>query len=115
MRATRLFLLSAVALGAACPLAWSEEAKVRLFKVMTVKDEIVIGLNADELPAIGADAGAVAHALAQKGDLTVWRYNVQRGPNGDLQLAPTARIGLIANASLRVEPYATTYAVVPHP
>jgi hypothetical protein len=29
-------------------------------------------------------------------------------------LAPTAKIGLIANSSLRVEHYTTPYAVVPH-
>jgi hypothetical protein len=95
--------------------AWAQENKVNLFKIITVKDDIVIGLTADELKALGgSDAGAVAHALAQKGDMTVWQYNVRRGPNGELQQAPTAKIGLIANASLRVEPYTTPYAVVPH-
>jgi len=62
----------------------------------------------------GTDASAVAHALAQKGDLTVWQYNVHRGPNGELQQAPTAKIGLLANSSLRVEPYSTPYAILPH-
>jgi len=93
--------------------AWAQEKKVTLFKVITVKDEIVIGLTADELKALGgSDAGAVAHA--QKGDMTVWQYNVHRGANGEMQQAPTQRVGLIANASLRVEPYATPYAIVPH-
>jgi len=95
--------------------AWAQEKKVTLFRVITVKDEVVIGLTADELKALGgSDAGAIAHALAQKGDMTVWQYNVRRGPNGELQQAPTAKIGLIANASLRVEPYTTPYAIVPH-
>jgi hypothetical protein len=92
-----------------------QENKMQLFKVTTVKDEIVIGLSADELKALGgSDAGAVAHALAQKGDMTVWQYNVHRGVNGELVQSPTAKIGLLANASLRVEPYATTYTIVPH-
>jgi hypothetical protein len=95
--------------------AWAEESKTSLFKVVTVKDEIVIGLSTDELKALGGtDASAVAHALAQKGDMAVWQYNVHRGPNGELQQAPTAKIGLIANSSLRVEPYTTPYAIVPH-
>jgi hypothetical protein len=95
--------------------ASAQEKKINLFKVVTVKDEIVIGLSADELKAAGGnDAGAVAHALAQKGDMTVWQYNVHRGANGDLQQAPTAKIGLIAHSSLRVEPYATPYIIVPH-
>lgn len=96
--------------------AWAQEAKMNLFKIVTVKDEIIIGLSPDELKALGGnDAAAVAHALAQKGDLTVWQYNVHRGPNGEMQQAPTAKIGLLANSSLRVEPYTTPYQVVPHP
>jgi hypothetical protein len=95
--------------------ACAEEAKTSLFKVVTIKDEIVIGLSTDELKALGgADASAVAHALAQKGDMAVWQYNVHRGANGELQQAPTAKIGLIANSSLRVEPYTTPYTIVPH-
>jgi hypothetical protein len=96
--------------------AWAQETKMNLFKVVTVKDEIVIGLSAEELRSLGGnDASAVAHALAQKGDLTVWQYNVHRGQNGELQQAPTAKIGLLANASLRVEPYTTPYQIMPHP
>ena len=101
------------------PNAWAQETrqetKTALFKVVTSKDEIIIGLTTDELKALGGtDAAAVAHALAQKGDMAVWQYNVHRGPNGELQESPTARIGLIANSSLRVEPYSTTYTIVPH-
>jgi hypothetical protein len=48
-------------------------------------------------PSGGGDAGTVARALAQKGGMTAWQYNVRRGPNGELQQAPTAKIGLIAN------------------
>lgn len=96
-------------------IAAAQDAKVTLFKIVTVKDEIVIGLNADELKALGGtDASAVARALAQKGDLSAWQYNVRRGPNNEMQQAPTARIGLLANASLRVEPYTTPYAILPH-
>lgn len=89
---------------------------MNLFKIVTVKDEIIIGLSPEELQTLGGnDASAVAHALAEKGDLTVWQYNVRRGQNGDMQQAPTTKIGLLANSSLRVEPYATPYQIVPHP
>lgn len=105
----------ALVVGTAAQPAWTEEAKTSLFKVVTPKDDIVIGLSDTELSALGGrDAGAVAHALAQKGDLTVWQYNVRRGASGDLQQAPSARIGLIANTALRVEPYSTPYTIVPH-
>jgi hypothetical protein len=96
--------------------AWSQDqALTKLFKIITVKDEIIIGLNADELNRLGGqDAGAVARALAAQGTLTVWQYGVRRGPNGALQQAPTQKIALLAHSSLRVEPYTTPYTVVAH-
>ena len=108
-------IVLAALIAASASAAQAQENKVSLFKVVTAKDEIVIGLSADEMKALGgSDASAVAHALAQKGDMSVWQYNVHRGPNGDMQQAPTAKIGLLANASLRVEPYTTPYVIVPH-
>lgn len=95
--------------------AWAQDKKISLFKIVTAKDDIVIGLSADELKGLGGnDAGAVAAGIAKNGSLTVWQYNVHRGPNGELQQAPTAKIGLLANSSLRVEPYTTPYAIMPH-
>ena len=106
----------AMLLMMATPAAWSQDkALTMLFKIITVKDEIVIGLNADELDRLGGkDAGAVARALATQGEMTVWQYGVRRGPNGDPQQAPTQKIGLLANNALRVEPYTTPYAIVAH-
>jgi hypothetical protein len=86
-----------------------------LFKIVTVKDEIVVGLNAAELAALGGDdAGALAKAIAGKGSMTLWQYAVQRGPDGSLRQAPLRKIGVLAANSLRVEPYKTPYKIVPH-
>jgi hypothetical protein len=106
----------AVLLMTATQPAFSEDkGMTTLFKIITVKDEIVIGLNADELGRVGGqDAGAVARALAAKGELTAWQYAVKKAANGDLQQAPLRQVGLLANASLRVEPYASPLAVLPH-
>jgi hypothetical protein len=95
--------------------AAQEKPATSLFKIVTAKDEIVIGLNGTELAEIGgADAGAVARALKANGTLTAWQYAVKKAANGDLQQAPLRKIGLIANDSLRVEPLATPLAVLPH-
>jgi hypothetical protein len=106
----------AILLMSATQPAFSEDkGMTTLFKIITVKDEIVIGLNADELGQMGGkDAGAVAKVLAAKGQLTAWQYAVKKGANGDLQQAPLRQVGLLANSSLRVEPYATTVTVLPH-
>src|SRR5215475_13850621 len=105
--------LAMLFMTAAQPAFSEDKGMITLFKIITVKDEIVIGLNADELGAIGGkDAGAVAKALAAKGQLMAWQYAVKKAANGDLQQAPLRQVGLLANASLRVEPYASPLAVL---
>jgi len=87
--------------------------KVSLFKVVTAKDEIVIGLSDDELSKMDGNAARVAKALVTRGSLGVWQYAVRKAANGDLEQAPLRKIGLIAADSLRVEPYATPLKVLP--
>ena len=115
MNFTRRGLLTAALLAAAAAPGAAQTKDTSLFKVVSVKDEVVIGLSAAELAALGGnDAGAVAKALAAKGTLTVWQYAVRKAANGDLEQAPRAKIGLIAHDSLRVEPYATPLKVIAH-
>jgi hypothetical protein len=88
--------------------------KVSLFKVITTKDEIVIGLTDDELSQLeGRNAGGVAKLLAAKGSMSVWQYAVRKASSGDLEQAPLRQIGLMSNESLRVEPYASPLKIVP--
>ena len=64
-------LVAGAALAAvvfACAAPASAET---LFKIVTVKDEIVIGLNDAELKEFGGDAGGIAKAIAAKGSLTL--------------------------------------------
>ena len=88
--------------------------KVSLFKVITVKDEIVIGISEGDLAQIeGQNAGGVAKTLVAKGSMSVWQYAVRKSATGDLEQSPLHKIGLIASESLRVEPYATPLKVLP--
>jgi hypothetical protein len=85
-----------------------------LFKIVTVKDEIFVGLNDAEIGQLGNDAGALAKSIASKGSVSLWQYAVKKAANGDLQQAPLQKVGVLANASLRVEPYKTPLKVLPH-
>ena len=88
--------------------------KVSLFKVITSKDEIVIGLSDSELGQMeGNNAGGIAKMLVAKGSMSVWQYAVRKAVNGDLEQAPLRQVGLMSNESLRVEPYASPLKVVP--
>ncbi len=102
--------LAAMMLSLAAAPAFSET----LFKIVTVKDEIVVGLNDAEMGQLGNDAGALAKSIVSKGSVPLWQYAVKKAANGDLQQAPLQKIGVLANASLRVEPYKTTLKVLPH-
>ena len=63
--------------------------KVSLFKVITSKDEIVIGLTDNELAQFeGNNAGGIAKMLVAKGSMSVWQYAVRKASTGDLEQAP---------------------------
>ncbi len=110
---TKLVLPFVFAVAAVAP-AFAQGASVKLFKIVTVKDEIVIGLAEGEIAPAGAlDAAKVASTLKAKGELGVWRYAVKKAADGALQQAPLHKIGLMAHDTLRVEPYATPLAILP--
>jgi len=90
--------------------------KVSLFKVITARDEIVIGLTDDELAKLQSKtAGGVAKHLADSGAMTVWQYAVRKAEAGALEQAPLRQVGLLSTDALRVEPYTTPLKIVPIP
>lgn len=89
---------------------------VSLFKIVTVKDEIVVGLTASELAGMARTGeegvSTVSRLVAANGPTTLWQYAVRKGADGSLEQAPHQRIGLMSHDTLRVEPYATSFRVV---
>jgi len=113
---TNLTCLAGAALLAAAITLGATPASAdttKLFKIVTVKDDIVVGLNEAELKDLGGDAGGIAKAIAAKGSLTLWQYAVTQ-KDGERMVAPRAKIGVLANTSLRVEPYSQPFKVMPH-
>jgi hypothetical protein len=88
--------------------------KVALFKIVTPRDTILIGLSRDELETLHArDAATVARAIGTAGAMNVWRYAVRRNAAGELEQAPVKQIELLSAAALRVEDYDTPLHIVP--
>ena len=106
-------ILAAAALAAAFAAPALPASAETLFKIITVKDDVVIGLNDAELKELGGDAGGIAKAIAAKGSLTLWQYAVTQ-KDGERAVAPHAKIGVLAHDSLRVEPYKQPFKVLPH-
>ena len=105
--------VAGAALAAAVFATAAPAAAETLLKIVTVKDEIVVGLNDAELKELGGDAGGIAKAIAAKGSLTLWQYAVTQ-KDGTRMVAPRGKIGVLANTSLRVEPYKQPFKVLPH-
>src|SRR5215470_3592182 len=96
-----------LALGAAFPALAADEGAVKLFKLITPKDEIVVGITGDELRSFGpaADLDNFAQHLGTVGEMTVWQYAVKHGTDGALQQAPLKRVAIFKNEALRIEPF----------
>ena len=89
---------------------------VLLFKIVTLRDEIVIGLSPAQLAALGgSDVGAVGQALSRDGALTAWQYAVRRRDEGTMEQAPLRQISILGHDSIRVEPYSTPLPIRPIP
>jgi hypothetical protein len=81
----QLLCLAITALIIETPLVQTTFAAetVSLFKVVTTRDEIVIGLNDGELAQLDSmDAGGVAKLLVGKGSISVWQYAVRKNATG---------------------------------
>ena len=80
--------------------------KVSLFKIITAKDEVEIGLTDEELRSFGAgpDIDVLAKKLADAGQITVWQYAVQRAPDGTTRHAALKRVAIFKADTLRIEP-----------
>ncbi|HZP79745.1 MAG TPA: hypothetical protein VFB45_26665 [Pseudolabrys sp.] len=110
MRSARLV---GAALAAAAFVTLAPASAETLFKIITVRDDVVIGLNDAELKELGGDAGGIARAIAAKGSLALWQYE-RSFKDGERVIAPLAKVGMLAASSLRVEPYSQPFKVLPH-
>ena len=114
--ARRLILAAAtlLAFGVAAAGAADPEKKMKLFKVVTQRDETVIGLKDEELRTFGpgGDLDNLAQRLGTAGMIVVWQYAPKKGSDGQLQQAPAQRIAVFASGISRIEPYGTPLPVI---
>jgi hypothetical protein len=80
--------------------ALAQEMPVKLFKVITAKDEVVIGFTDP-----GANVENLAQRLVSAGQITAWQYAVQRAADGSTVQAPLRQVAVFKSDTLRIEPY----------
>ena len=107
-------LAIATLLSFAAAAGAAEPAKVKLFKVITQREETVIGIKEEELRSFGpaGDLENLALRLGTAGNLVVWQYAPRKASDGQLQQAPAQRIAVFASGISRIEPYATPLPIV---
>ena len=90
---------------------------VRLFRVVTMRGDVVIGLTPGQLDALGQgpEVERLARRIAQEGQLTAWRYVVTRAADGSTRLATRDRVAVLRQDALMVEPYAAALPVAAPP
>jgi hypothetical protein len=100
-------IMACLAFALATGAALAQEASVKLFKIITAKDEVVIGLTDPELRSFGprADVENLAAQLVSAGQVTAWQYAVKRGADGSMVQAPLRRVAVLKSDTLRIEPY----------
>jgi hypothetical protein len=109
-----VFMLAALLLG--LPPAFAQDAAaIKLFKMITAKDEVVIGVADQELRSLGPrpDIDNLAERLVSAGQISAWQYAVKKAADGSLVQAPLKRIAVFRNDTLRLEPYATPLQIIP--
>lgn len=104
-----LIRIAAGALGLALltSVAFAQTAP-SLFKIVTVKDDVVIGVPATTVEAL-------AKRLVADGQITVWQYAVHKSASGDLEQTPLRQIAILRHDTLRIEPYTAPLKVLPLP
>ncbi|RSZ38476.1 MULTISPECIES: hypothetical protein [unclassified Variovorax] len=107
-------MLVPAALAVRSVRAQAAASGVQLFKVVSSRDEVIVGADA---ALLGAGSGPAVERLAAqltaKGQLTLWQYASSKDAGGALVQAPLRQIVVFKNDALRIEPYATPLPIQP--
>lgn len=110
-----ILVLAAIALPQAGYAQQKDPAAMKLFKIITTKDEVIVGISKEDIPGASTnpDLGAIAEALNASGYVNAWVYAPRRGPKGEAQHAASRRVSLFAQSIVRVEEYTTDQEIIP--
>lgn len=92
----RLFLAALLAAPLASPALG--QGAPPLFKVISSRDEIVVG-------GAGATVDEVASRLVAEGQLSAWHYAVGRANDGTTEYRPLRRVAILRQDTLRIEAF----------
>lgn len=87
---------------------------VNLFKIVTPKDEMFVGLTNDDIAHLGSGPAVetLSKKIAADGQMMVWQYGVKRDGDGKMIFGPIAKVSVFAAGVVRIEPYKAAYEVI---
>lgn len=87
-----------------------------LYRIFTIRDEIVIGMTPEEIEELGAPGAeavsAIGRVLSGNAPLTAWQFAVRKGADGALEYAPHRRVSIFGHESLRIESFETSLRII---
>ena len=113
----RLMMMVMPMIAASAAPANAQAPAVMLFRVVSQRDEIIIGLTPAELEALGSgpEPERIGRRLAAEGQIGAWRYTVGRAADGSTRYGPNGRISILRQDTYRIEPYTSALPVAPPP
>ncbi|KIM11351.1 MAG: hypothetical protein KU37_06880 [Sulfuricurvum sp. PC08-66] len=84
---------------------------MQLFKVISVKDEIVVGVAKEDAQEIEG----LVQLLSIYGYVKVWQYVVGRWDDGVIVQKPVREVLILLSQIVRIEPLETDQMIVPPP
>ena len=111
------FRTSPAPAAASRPAAHPNPAGIRLFRVVTIRGDLVLGLSAAELAALGPgpDLERLTRRFDRDGQITGWLYLERPAPDGQGWWRHAGRIAVPAQDALTLQPQAPGLPVQPPP
>jgi len=90
---------------------------MRLFRVVTIRGDLLLGLSMAELAALGPgpDLDRLARRFAAQGQITGWLYQEGKGVDGAGWLRVAGRIAVSEQDALTIRPHTPGLPVQPPP
>jgi hypothetical protein len=87
---------------------------VSLFKIVTPKDEMFVGLTNADIAHLGTGSAVeqLSKKIAADGQMTIWQYGVKHDADGKLVFGPIGKVSVFAAGVVRIEPYKAAYDVL---
>ena len=92
-------------------------AEVSLFRVVTIRSDLILGLTTAEIAALGrgSEIERLARRFAEASELTAWKYMESRGPDGASLLTTRGRVSVSGRDALLIEGFVAGMPVLPPP